>query len=61
MEPARADPTPCERCRHRRDMHELSRGMLMCRACNYIGPRWPCSPAILKEEAVLAALNFERE
>lgn len=59
MERARADPTPCERCRHRRDMHEVFAGVQMCRACTYIAIRWPCSLTRLKEEAVLESLAFE--
>ncbi len=59
MQRATADPTPCERCRHRRDMHENFAGVRMCRACTYIGIRWPCSLTRLQEEAVLESLSFE--
>ncbi len=58
MQHDKADPTPCERCRHRQDMHEMFAGVRMCRACHYVGLRWPCSPNRLREEAALNALTF---
>ncbi len=49
---------PCERCGHRRDMHEELAGVRRCRACDYIANRFPCSTATLRDEAVLDALSF---
>lgn len=59
MRRSKADPSPCERCEHRRDMHEMLNGLLMCRACNYIALRFPCSPKTLEDEAKLAGLKFD--
>jgi hypothetical protein len=59
MERAKADPRPCERCGHRRDMHELFRGLRVCRACDYIALRWPCSTARVRDEALLESLSFD--
>ncbi len=59
MERSKADPSPCERCRHRGDMHEDFLGVRMCRVCHYVGLRWPCSPTRLREEALLDKLSFK--
>ena len=57
----RPGPFPCERCGHRRDMHEMLKGVLRGRACDYIALRFPCSSETLRAEAVLDSLSFENE
>lgn len=42
-------------------MHEDFRGMNVCRACDYIALRFPCSTATLQEKAALDALSFDLE
>jgi hypothetical protein len=56
---AKADPRPCDRCRHRRDVHEVFRGLRYCRACEWIGQVWPCSTRTLELQKTLDALSFE--
>ena len=56
---SQADPTPCERCNHRRDMHELFQGMRICRACDWIALFFPCSTAQMKINSKLDALYFD--
>jgi len=61
IERAVADPTPCKRCGHREDMHEQFRGLRICRACDYIALRFPCSTKRVEEEAVIESLSFDLE
>jgi hypothetical protein len=42
-------------------MHELFRGLRVCRACNYIALRWPCSTTTMQERSVIDALTFRLE
>jgi hypothetical protein len=42
-------------------MHEGFRGLRICRACDYIALRWPCSTATLEQAAVIDALSFDLE
>jgi len=55
----RPGPSPCERCGHRRDMHERVNGIRRCRACDYIALRFPCSTETLRAEKVLDSLAFD--
>lgn len=54
-----ADPSPCERCGHRRDLHEEFVGVHCCRACDYAAVNGPCSTKRLREDALLEALSFK--